>query len=189
MVLWNEKFSLWACFGHAQRAAMPGAWIEMKCIFARNMEEAIRGSWQLGSRVVRELGSVSERCRNFSGQFRLSQFPLHLRHVEVLGPQTSKSSWFFLHKKHVQRSAFQNKRMAFWPEKFSRDFREIGPQTRNLVTPSSSLALTTSWIWSTPVVVGSTLRLCLCIVTNWSGSCQLGVLTCSVHLLYYLLFV
>ena len=57
---------------------------------------------------------VSQNSRNFSGLFRVSQFPTHLRNAEVLSHQTSQSSWFFLHLKHVKRLAFQNKWNAVW---------------------------------------------------------------------------
>ena len=59
-------------------------------------------------------GPVSQKSRNFSGLFRVPQFPSYLRNAEVLSLQTSQSSWFFLHQKHVKRSAFQNKRIAAW---------------------------------------------------------------------------
>ena len=43
------------------------------------------------------LGPVSQKSRNFSGLFRVSQFPLYLRNAEVLSHQTLQSSRFFLH--------------------------------------------------------------------------------------------
>ena len=42
-------------------------------------------------------GPVSQKSRNFSGLFRVPQFPLYLRNAEVLSHQTSKFSYFFLH--------------------------------------------------------------------------------------------
>jgi len=60
---------------------------------------------------------VSELSRNWpleTGLFRVTQFPLYLRNAEFLSHQTSHSSWFFLHTKHVKRLAFQNKRIAAW---------------------------------------------------------------------------
>ena len=42
---------------------------------------------------------------------RMPQFPLYICKSEVLSHQTSQSSWFSLHKKHVKRSAFQNKQI------------------------------------------------------------------------------
>ena len=52
---------------------------------------------------------------NFSGLFRaLPQFPLYLCNAEVLSHQTSQSSLFFLHWKHVKRLAFESKRIAVW---------------------------------------------------------------------------
>ena len=44
-----------------------------------------------------DLGPVSQKSRKFSGLLRVPQFPLYLRDAEVLSPQTSQSSWFFLH--------------------------------------------------------------------------------------------
>ena len=37
-------------------------------------------------------GPVSQKSRNFSGQYRVPQFPLYLRNAEVLSLQTSQSS-------------------------------------------------------------------------------------------------
>ena len=55
---------------------------------------------------------VSQKTRNFSGLFRIPQFPLYLRNAEVLSHQTSQSSLFFLHQKHVKGLAFQTKQIA-----------------------------------------------------------------------------
>ena len=57
-------------------------------------------------------GPISHKSRNFSGLSRVPQVPLYLRNAEVLSHQSSQSSWFFLHSKHVKRSAFQNKCIA-----------------------------------------------------------------------------
>ena len=70
---------------------------------------------------------VSQKSRNFSGLFRVPQFPLYLRNAEVLSHQTSQSSLFFLHQKHVKgldcrlQSAirFQFDDWLFGPEKLS----------------------------------------------------------------------
>ena len=42
-------------------------------------------------------GPGSRKSRNFSGLFRMSQFPLYLNNTEVVSHQTSQSPWFFLH--------------------------------------------------------------------------------------------
>ena len=93
---------------------------------------------QLGSRVVRELGSVSQKCRNFSGLFWLSQFPLHLRHVEVLGPQTSQSFWFFLHKNMFKDQLFKKTNgsltTSFWPRSSSGLSRNRPPDLKSADT-------------------------------------------------------
>ena len=91
---------------------------ETKRISGRDIEEVMRQSWQLRSRVLRALGSVSQKSRNFSGLFRVSQFSLYLRNVEVLSHRTSQSSWFFSDWRHVQRSAFQNKGIVAWQRVF-----------------------------------------------------------------------
>ena len=59
-------------------------------------------------------GPVSQKSRNFSGLLRVPQSPLYLRNAEVLSHHSSQSSSFFLHQKHVKRSAFQNKQIAGW---------------------------------------------------------------------------
>ena len=43
------------------------------------------------------LFQVPCRQRNFSGLFRMPQFPLYLRNAEDLTHQSSRFSWFFLH--------------------------------------------------------------------------------------------
>ena len=58
------------------------------------------------------LWPVSQKSRNFSGLFRVPQFLLNLRNAEVLSHQTSQSSLFFLHQKHVKGLAFQTKQIA-----------------------------------------------------------------------------
>ena len=85
---------------------------------------------------IEGLGPVSQKSRNFSGLFRVPQFPSYLRNAEVLSLQTSQSSWFFLHQKRVKRSAFQNNRIALWQlallgsEKFLRLLRK-SPESPN----------------------------------------------------------
>ena len=44
-----------------------------------------------------DLESVSQKSRNFSGLFRVPQFPLYLRNAEILSTRALQSSWFFLH--------------------------------------------------------------------------------------------
>ena len=127
---------------------------ETKRISGRDMEEVMRQSWQLRSRVLRALGSVSQKSRNFSGLFRVSQFSLYFRNVEVLSHQTSQSSSFFLHWRYVHRSAFQNKQIAVWQRVF-RTRKVLGTFEKHARWLEiwwhrrSSLALTTSWICST----------------------------------------
>ena len=56
-----------------------------------------RGCLKLSIKTT-QLGLVSDKSRNFSGLFRVSQFPLYrVRNTEVLSLQTSQSSWFLLH--------------------------------------------------------------------------------------------
>ena len=57
------------------------------------------------------LGPVCRKSRNFSGLFRMPQFPLYHRNVEVLSHQTSQLSFFLWPQKHVKRPAFQNKQI------------------------------------------------------------------------------
>ena len=52
-------------------------------------------------------GPVSRKSRNFSGHFRVSQFPLYLKNGKDLSRQTLQLFFFF-----VKRSALQNKRLA-----------------------------------------------------------------------------
>ena len=54
--------------------------------------------WYLKS-VERKLGPVSQKSRNVSGPFRVSQFPLYLCNAEILSYQSWQSSWFFLAQK------------------------------------------------------------------------------------------
>ena len=58
------------------------------------------------------LGPVSRKSRNFTGHFRMSQFPLYLKNREDLRRQTSQLFFFLLSWKLNKRSAFQNKRLA-----------------------------------------------------------------------------
>ena len=57
-------------------------------------------------------GPVSQKSRNFTGHFRVSQLPLYLKNGEDLSRQTSQSLFFLLPWKHFKRSAFQIKRLA-----------------------------------------------------------------------------
>ena len=41
---------------------------------------------------VEDLGPVSQKSQNFSGLFRVPQFPLYVHNAEVLTHQTSQSS-------------------------------------------------------------------------------------------------
>ena len=50
----------------------------------------------------------------FRGLFLQGPETLYLRNAEAVGHQTLQSSWFFLNQKHVEKSAFQNKRIAVW---------------------------------------------------------------------------
>ena len=68
---------------------------------------------------------------------------LYLRNSEVLNHHTSQSSWFFLHLKHVQRSAFQNKwiavwQLAFWARKVLRTFEK---QAQALISAESIIIM------------------------------------------------
>ena len=47
--------------------------------------------------LLNDQGPVSKKSGNYSGLFRVTQFPSYLRNAEVLRLQTSQSSWFFLH--------------------------------------------------------------------------------------------
>ena len=60
----------------------------------------------------RPQGPVSRKSRNFTGHFRVSQLPLYLENGEDLSSQTSQSFFFLLLRKHVERPAFKNKRLA-----------------------------------------------------------------------------
>ena len=78
------------------------------------------------------LGPVSQKSRNFSGLFRVPQFLLYLRNTEVLGLQTSQSSFFFLMLKTCKKISFSKQAdcsliTSFSGPKRSGDFRETGP--------------------------------------------------------------
>ena len=82
--------------------------------------------------------SVSQKSQNFSGLFQLPQFPLYLRNAKVLSHQIMESSWYFLHKKHVQRPAFQNEwiavwQLAFWAGKVLATFKNQAPGAKLFV--------------------------------------------------------
>ena len=70
--------------------------------------------------------TLSQMSRNFSGLFRVPQFPLYLRNAEVLSRQTLQYSWFFFHWKHVKKSGFENKRITGWQLAF-RARKVLGP--------------------------------------------------------------
>ena len=79
-----------------------------------------------------ELGPVSQKSRNFTGRFRVSQFPLYLKNGEDLIRQTSQLFFFWLPRKHFKRWAFQNKRLAvsqmtFRPRKAFGTFEKRAP--------------------------------------------------------------
>ena len=58
------------------------------------------------------LGTFSRKSRNFTGHFRVTQFPLYLKNGEDLSRQTLQSFFLLLPLKHVKTSAFQSKRLA-----------------------------------------------------------------------------
>ena len=59
-----------------------------------------------------DLRPVSQKSRNFTGYFRVSQFPLYLKNGKDLSRQTPQSVRFLLSSKHVKRSAFLDKRLV-----------------------------------------------------------------------------
>ena len=70
-------------------------------------------SYVFGKRTTpRNQRPVSRKSRNFTGHFRVSQFPLYLKNGEDLSHQTSQSFFFLLPLKHVKRLTFQNERLA-----------------------------------------------------------------------------
>ena len=92
-------------------------------IFMGGNHSTMRKSWRgrVASQKNRFWVPETESCGlffqkswNFSGLILVPQFPLYLRNAEVLILQTSQSSLFFLHQKHVKASAFQNKHIAVW---------------------------------------------------------------------------
>ena len=70
--------------------------------------------------------------------FRVPQFPLYLHNAGVLSHQTSQSSWFFLHQKHVKRSAFQKKWTAVWRLAFQAQ-KVLGTLKKQTSAPSWSV--------------------------------------------------
>ena len=52
--------------------------------------------WRWSSFVEKLQGPVSRKSRNFTGHFRVSQFPLYLKNGEDLSRQTSQSLFFLL---------------------------------------------------------------------------------------------
>ena len=46
--------------------------------------------------IVKDQGPVSQKSRNFTGRFRVSQFPLYLKNGEDLIRQTSQLFFFLL---------------------------------------------------------------------------------------------
>ena len=87
-------------------------------------------------------GPVSQKSRNFTGHFRVSQFPLYLKNREDLSHQTPQSFFFLLTWRHVKRSDFENKRLAvsqrlLGPETFS-GFSRNGPKLSIAETKDTS---------------------------------------------------
>ena len=76
-----------------------------KCVFL-----SMHGPKSMLGRGTTAPGTYSSKVLKL---FRSHQFPLYLRKAEVQRHQTSQSSWFFWRLKHAQRSAFQNKRIAY----------------------------------------------------------------------------
>ena len=67
---------------------------------------------------------VSQKSRNFSGLFRVPQFPLYLGNAEAVSHQTSRFSWFSYIKNTLKDQLFKTSGLQFdnWlfgPEKFS----------------------------------------------------------------------
>ena len=64
-------------------------------------------------------GACFSKSRNFTGQVRVSQYPLYFKNGEDLSHQTSHPFTFLLPLKRVNKLTFQNVRlavsqMAFW---------------------------------------------------------------------------
>ena len=70
-------------------------------------------------------GPVSRKSRNFTGHFRVSQFPLYLKNGEDLSRQASQLFFFLLSLKHVKKPAFQNKRLAVSQMAFRKTFEKL----------------------------------------------------------------
>ena len=92
------------------------------------------------------LRPVSRKSLNFTGHFRVSQFPLYLKNGEDLSHQTSQSVCFLLPWKNVKTSAFQNKRltvsqMAFRAWKVFGTFEKRAPGTRFSKVPKTLRAI------------------------------------------------
>ena len=86
---------------------------------------------------------VSRKSRNFTGHFRVSQFPLYLKNGKDLSHQTSQSFFFLLPLKHVERLTFQNERlavsqMAFRARKVFGTFEKQAPGQSYLFKPAYS---------------------------------------------------
>ena len=71
-----------------------------------------RSSWCCGKTPV------SRKSRNFTGHFRVTQFPLYLKNGEDLSRKTSQS-FFFLKDRLSKTSGWQFHKRLFGPEKFS----------------------------------------------------------------------
>ena len=56
---------------------------------------------------------VSQKSRNFSGLFRVPQFPLYLRNAEVVSHQTSQSSSFSYIKNTSKDQLFKTSGLQF----------------------------------------------------------------------------
>ena len=87
-------------------------------------------TWEM---LLRHLGPVSRKSRNFTGHFRVSQFPLYLKNGDDLIRQTSQLIFYFcclenmLKDRLSKTSGWQFLKWLFGSEKF-RDFRERAPR-------------------------------------------------------------
>ena len=65
------------------------------------------------ARMLRKLGPVSQKSRNFSGLSRVPQFPLYLRNAGVLSHQTSPFSCFSFIEIMLKDQLFEPSRFKF----------------------------------------------------------------------------
>ena len=103
-----------------------------------NMEEAMRRSWQLGSRVVRELGSVSQKSRKLPGPILVVTIPFTSSPRQGSRPSNFAILLVFSYIKNMFKDQlFKKNKWQFWQLVFGpeapRDFQEKGPRTWNLV--------------------------------------------------------